>query len=119
MWTRTGYRLRDIGDDVTWLDLRGFIAQLPPDGSSAFYRARYPKSWWWTPLFDMLAALLQVLSAANWQRGGGKGQRPKMMQRPKEARVKKPRGLDPKSPEELEERRQRMREMRKAVARGD
>ena len=36
----------------------------------------------WNTTEYMLAAMLDTLSAANWQRGGGKGPRPKPLPRP-------------------------------------
>lgn len=38
----------------------------------------------WSPEAHLLAAAVDVLRAANWQRGGGKGSRPKPLDRPSE-----------------------------------
>lgn len=37
----------------------------------------------WDVTDYLLAAVVDVLQGANWQRGGGKGQRPKPLPRPK------------------------------------
>lgn len=99
--TRTPFRLCDIGEAFTWVDLRDFVANLPPTGDCAFYRAQYPKSWWWEPSFDFMAAILNSLQWANWQRGGGKGDKPRPIKRPKDPPKK-----GPKSAEELQNRKQ-------------
>jgi len=48
------------------------------------HRKLYPKSWQWDthPELELLAAVLHSLQGANWQRGGGKGTRPKPVTRP-------------------------------------
>lgn len=51
---------------------------------SAFYRARFPKSWWWTHETDFLALGLHAAQGANWQRSGGKGDPPSVVVRPHE-----------------------------------
>lgn len=53
----------------------------------------------WSMSDHILAAILDSLNAANWQRGGGKGQRPKPMQRPGSTK-KKTYGGTPMSLEE-------------------
>jgi hypothetical protein len=85
--------------------LRAFIAGLPPSGESALFREQNPKSWWWTPDTDLLAGILFAVQAANWQRSGGKGAKPKPVTRPTEAR--KGRNA-PVSRDELAARRQRL-----------
>jgi hypothetical protein len=55
---------------------------LPPSGESAYFRARHPRSWWWTPDTDFLAAILCAVQGGNWQRGGGKGRQPEQITRP-------------------------------------
>ena len=93
--------------------MRDFIAHLPPVADCAFYRAQYPSSWWWTSEMDFLAALLVTGQWANWQRGGGKGDKPKPVKRPKEAPKK-----GPKSTDDLEARRNAVKR-RRAVTSGD
>lgn len=36
----------------------------------------------WTPAEYLLANVVDLLAAANWQRGGGKGKKPKRVRRP-------------------------------------
>ena len=84
--------------------MRDFIQHLPPTQESAVFREQHPKSWWWTAEIDFLSAILHTLQLANWQRAGGKGDRPKPVKRPKED----PR-RGPKSAKDLAERKQRLR----------
>ena len=72
----------------------------------------YPKSWWWQPDMDFLAAILNALQWGNWQRGGGKGDKPKPVKRPRDPSKK-----IPKSGKELEQLKQVAK--RRAVQRGD
>ena len=51
------------------------------------FRARFPQSWWWTADHDFMASMLLALQGANWQRGGGKGEKPKRIERPKDIPV--------------------------------
>jgi len=101
-------RVRDIGDALSWPEFRAFINNLEPSSRSALYRAQYPKSWWWTPEMDFLAAITHAVQSANWQRGGGRGPRPKPMKRPKEARKKTAKTVDPQSGNELAAKKQAM-----------
>lgn len=105
--TKLGVRLDDIGPDFTWCDLRDFVKHLPPSGESALFRVQNPKSWWWTPDIDFAAAMLVSLQWANWQRGGGRGEKPRPVKRPKEktrSRVK----ADPRSASELAEKKRKL-----------
>jgi len=99
--------LRDIGPDLPWSELRDFIANLKPSGDSAFFRARYPKSWWWSPEVDFAAGILFSTQVANWQRGGGKGSKPKVAKKPKD-RSLDARRSDPSSAADLAERKRLM-----------
>ena len=112
MMTRVGLRLTDIGEVLPWTDVRDFITHLPPTADCATYRARFPKSWWWQPDHDFLAAVLNAVQWSNWQRGGGKGDKPKPVKRPKEDSVKAP-----KTVAELEAKRNRVK-TRREVRRG-
>jgi hypothetical protein len=78
--TKVGCRLDDLGDGLTWPDLRDFVTHLPQD--SALYRAKHPASWWWTPDIDFLGAIVTAIQWGNWQRGGGKGDKPRNIERP-------------------------------------
>lgn len=40
----------------------------------------------WSDTEHLLASILDVLAGANWQRGGGKGARPKPVKRPGDRR---------------------------------
>jgi len=117
--TKAGLRLSDIGEVLPWTDLRDFISHLPPCEDTALYRAQYPKSWWWRPEFDFLAAMLNALQWANWQRGGGKGDKPKPIKRPKDGPQSK---RQPKNAAELKARKTKVQQeirRRRAVRRGD
>ena len=93
-----------IGEEFTWADLRDFVAHLPPTPETALYRVQNPNSWWWSPDMDFYAAMLNALQWANFQRGGGKGEKPKPVKRPKEAPKKGPKSVD-----DLQARKQRVR----------
>lgn len=69
---------------MPWPVLRDFLTHLPPTGESAVFRAQHPQSWWWTPELDFIGAVLTAIQWGNWQRGGGKGDKPKPVKRPKE-----------------------------------
>jgi len=79
--------LWDVGRHLGWAEFRSFVEHLPPDPSSALWRARFPRSWWWTPEVGFQAAILHATQSGNWQRGGGRGQRPKPIQKPVDAPV--------------------------------
>jgi len=105
--TKLGIRIADIGPDFTWPDLRDFVSHLPPSGDSALFRAQHPKSWWWTPDIEFTAAVLTATQWGNWQRGGGRGDKPKPVKRPRE----KPRTAvraDPQSADDLAEKRRKL-----------
>lgn len=93
---------------------------LPPNGDSAYYRSLHPRSWWWTPLFDFLAMILLTLQNANWQRGRGKGPRPKIQKRPsdKPAQVKSVAELDEKKRAQAAHLQRRREQKAKEVANG-
>jgi len=103
--TKTSYRLADIGDNFTWCDLRDFITNLPPTPDSAFYRVNHPQSWWWTPEIDFLGAVLTAIQWGNWQRGGGKGDKPQSVKRPPDKPKAEP-GSVPTSKEDLKARKE-------------
>lgn len=58
---------------------------------------------------DFLSSMLLSMQAANWQRGGGKGDKPKRINRPNER--KKIRNA-PTTAAELEERKRKLKEAR-------
>lgn len=64
---------------VPFWEVAAMAAHLPPE--SATMRALSPPQSWGIPEY-LLAAAVDALHAANWQRGGGKGKRPKPIPRP-------------------------------------
>lgn len=98
---RRGLRLRDVGSDrCTWSDLRAVIYTAKP-GSYLAAVLGVP----WDASNYMLANVVDLLNAGNWQRGGDKNKpRPKLVKRPGEnddsAQVF---GSDPIAPEDFEE----------------
>lgn len=112
--TLTGHTLDDIGHSLTWTDIRDFITWLPQD--SAVYRHKFPESWWWTPQLDFLGAVLNAIQWGNWQRGGGKGEKPKPVKRPA---AKKQSKNGPKSAKELKERKAVMQTIMERQADGN
>jgi len=71
-------------------DVAAMAAHLPRDSESMM--ALYPPTefdFWYDPVFgggvntQLLAGSLDRLTAANWQRGGGKSARPQPLKRPK------------------------------------
>lgn len=77
-----GYHRCDLGRGLNWAEFKNFIEWLPPTEASAYFRARHPNSWWWTPETDFLAAILCAIQGGNWQRSGGKGRQPEPVKRP-------------------------------------
>jgi hypothetical protein len=81
---------------LTWRRLGILVRNLPAE--SATLRAMHGHAADWSVTDHLLAAVVDVLQGGNWQRGGGKGKRPKPLERPKSAQV-------------MRERRRRMEEM--------
>lgn len=77
-----GLRLRDVGSSprFTWADLLDYVIHGNQDTALALQR--YGDAVLWRVTDHLLAAVLDALHGANWQRGGGKGQRPKPIKRP-------------------------------------
>jgi hypothetical protein len=112
--TKTPYRLADIGEELHWTDLRDFVTYLPQE--SALFRQRHPQSYWWTADHDFFAALIAAVQWGNWQRGGGKGDKPKVIERP----VDKPKTVaGPKSAAELHARKQALKQTMERMSSGD
>lgn len=57
---------------------------------SAVARWASPEESGWDVNSHLLAGIFDVLQTANWQRGGGKGQRPAPMRRPGDAKSPRP-----------------------------
>ena len=98
---RRGLRLRDVGSDrCTWSDLRAMIYTAEP-GSYLAAVLGAP----WAATEYMLANVVDLLNAGNWQRGGDRRVRkPKPMPRPgdnNEAIQKF--GADPVAPGDFED----------------
>lgn len=77
-----GMRLNQLGThNFTWGELLAIVQCSPR--SSAFYRAQNPDEWMWDEKLHLLAAAVDALNVANWQRSDTKKNRfPKPIQRP-------------------------------------
>lgn len=77
-----GLRLRHLGTKrLTWRDLKVIIQQQP--ASSALFRAMNPEEHHWTLGNQLIAAAIDALHTANWQRAGDpKAPRPRPTPRP-------------------------------------
>jgi len=74
-------RWRDIGTGRTnWRDVWAILQTATRE--SATGRAILGADAEWGTQEHLLALAVDTLNAANWQRGGGKGRRPKPIQRP-------------------------------------
>lgn len=83
-----GFHLHDIGTTaLSWEEFEALVVHVPPTAESAIFRARYPKSWWWSPREDIAAYTLHAVQVANWQRSGGKSKQPTVMSRPVERKT--------------------------------
>lgn len=72
-------RLSDIGRTVTWGEVGAFLAHLPPD-AALWAVTNSPRQWRW--IEHLLAASVHAAQSGNWQRGGGKGRRPRPIKPP-------------------------------------
>lgn len=81
-----GLRLRwmcDGTDRLNWRDLQVLVATAGRE--SRLFQALEPELSEWTTDTDLLAAILHTLQGANWQRAGGRGRKPKPIERPQSA----------------------------------
>lgn len=69
-----GQSLDQLGHTLSWWDLKCVLRWLPHD--SALSRLKNPETWWRTIEVELAGKQLDALHGANWQRGGGDGQRP-------------------------------------------
>jgi hypothetical protein len=98
---RRGLRIRDLGSErCTWSDLKAVIYTADP-GSHLASALGAP----WGVADYMMANVIDLLNAGNWQRGGNKNSpRPKPIQRPgEEDKGVKRFGADPVAPEAFDE----------------
>lgn len=63
-----------------------------------------------------MAAVVTAVQWGNWQRGGGRGDKPKQIQRPLDKPKTAP---EPRSAQELKLRKQKLKETMERTARGD
>lgn len=57
------------------------------DHKTALWRSKHPRSWPWSIDTEFLSAILFTLQGANWQRSGGKGDKPKFIKRPNDIQL--------------------------------
>lgn len=97
-----GLRLRDLGTDaLTWRDLLAVARQAPP--GSALVRAQNPDPEWGLAE-HLLAAAVDSLNVANWQRSGQTARDyPKPVPRPGVEPDSKTYGSDPLPLDEMAE----------------
>lgn len=82
-----GLDSRQIGTpDLDWWRLKAVIKNLPQ--GSALHRAINGTDALWGLPEHLLATIADALHMGNWQRGGGKGRRPKPISRPGNERKK-------------------------------
>ncbi|MBO0596592.1 hypothetical protein I2485_06845 [Nesterenkonia sp. E16_7] len=76
-----GRSLDDLGTEaLSWRHLEVIVAHVPR--TSALGRALGGEQADWGAAEYLLAGVLDALNSGNWQRGGGKGSKPKRVQRP-------------------------------------
>lgn len=79
-------RLRDLSTgDLTHRELISYIRYLPRD--SAVGREIVGDAADWGLIEHRLADITDLLAGANWQRAGGKGNKPKPIRRPRPPRI--------------------------------
>jgi len=77
-----GLRFADVPKRLDWRALWVICSQSPP-GSALARSVRGPAAQWGVNE-RLLAGILHALHMANWQRGGGKGTKPKPITPPDE-----------------------------------
>src|SRR5699024_8142258 len=88
---KVGLRLRwlcDGTDRLNWRDVQ--VVVLEADQGSAIARHELGESAFWTVDTHLLAGVLEALNGANFQRGGGKGNRLEPVPRPRENATPEP-----------------------------
>lgn len=77
-----GLRIESLGTPrLSWRDLWVIVRQAPR--TSALARSIHGSRAAWSQDTYILADLFDAIQGGNWQRGGGKGSRPKPFPRPK------------------------------------
>jgi hypothetical protein len=83
-WDLSHYHHRSLHDlfngALTWRQLRSYLSHLPRE--SALARKLLGDDAPWGLNEQLLAMTIDVLRQGNWQRGGGKGAKPKPLPRP-------------------------------------
>lgn len=80
-----GLDLNELGTEpFDWRRFRAVVTNLPR--TSALARSMHGEAVAWDTTDHLLAAAVDALNAGNWQRGGGKGRRPKPIPRPGESK---------------------------------
>jgi len=74
-----GRSLDDLGSSYSWADFAAFVRFAPPQSQLATAIAGFEP---WSRAEVLLATVIDTLRGANWQRAGGKGQRPKPIEIP-------------------------------------
>lgn len=76
--------MRWPGEDEYCTDWDLIVAAVESEGPDGpIHRARRPDTWfWYVPGHHELVLQNELTANANWQRAGGKGQRPKPVKRP-------------------------------------
>lgn len=77
-----GWTLDDVPGRLNWRALNRFVRQSAKQPGSAFARELAGDDAGWGMTEMLLASILDGVAAGNWQRGGGKGPRPKPVPRP-------------------------------------
>ena len=75
-----GRSLDDVPDRLSWRDLKAILQTAPRD--SAYARAKIGPDIEWVLQTEVLAGIYDQLSMLRWGLGGGKGPRPKLIDRP-------------------------------------
>lgn len=76
-----GLRLRQVGTkQLTWGDFRDYVVHSKTDTALAL--EQHGQDVLWSLTDHLLAVIADALHGANWQRGEGKGTKPKPIPRP-------------------------------------
>lgn len=75
-----GFTIEDIPHRLGWRTVKAFLSASPK--SSAYVRSKLGHDAAWTLEADLMAGLIDTVRDLHWALGGGKGQRPKPIERP-------------------------------------